>query len=223
MLQITDLKKIFQAGDMKIAAVNGVSFIVEQGEFASIVGRSGSGKTTLMSLIGGLDKPTEGSIKLDGRNIAQLHDHALIDYRCKQIGFIFQAYNLIPNLTALENVMLPMEAAKVPTPQRKERALELLRQVGLSSDQMKRKPGRLSGGQQQRIAVARALANNPVLLLADEPTGNLDSNTGEMIFELLRDLAHKQKTTVIIVTHDLSMARQTDVVLRLKDGKLIGG
>jgi putative ABC transport system ATP-binding protein len=221
MLQVTDIKKIFQAGDRKVAAVNGVSFKVEQGQFASIVGQSGSGKTTLMSLLGGLDKPTSGSIEVDGKDIANMHDHQLIDYRSKQVGFVFQSYNLVPNLTARENVMLPMEAARVPTPQRKERAGELLRAVGFTDDQMKRKPGKLSGGQQQRVAIARALANRPKLLLADEPTGNLDSQTGEMIFELLINLTHNLKTTVIIVTHDLPMAKQADVMFQLKDGKLV--
>lgn len=221
MLQVTDVKKIFRIGDMKVAAVNGVSFKVEQGQFASIVGQSGSGKTTLMSLLGGLDKPTGGSIEIDGKDISKLHDHALIGYRCKQIGFVFQAYNLITNLTALENVMLPMEAARVPMRQRKARATELLKQVGFSDDQMKRKPGKLSGGQQQRVAIARALANKPALILADEPTGNLDSHTGDMVLSLLKELAHSKKTTVIVVTHDLAMANKADIVLQLKDGKLV--
>lgn len=221
MLQVTDVKKIFQTGDMRVAAVNGVSFKVGQGRFACIVGQSGSGKTTLMSLLGGLDKPTRGSIEIDGKDITKMHDRQLIGYRCKQIGFVFQAYNLVPNLTALENVMLPMEAAKVPMGQRKARAMELLKQVGFTDDQMKRKPGKLSGGQQQRVAIVRALANKPALILADEPTGNLDSHTGGMVFGLLKELAHSKKTTVIIVTHDLAMANKADTVLQLKDGKLV--
>jgi putative ABC transport system ATP-binding protein len=220
MLHVTDVKRVFHAGDIQVAAVNGVSFTVEQGQFASIVGSSGSGKTTLMSLLGGLDKPTSGSIEIDGKDIAQLHDHALTAYRCQQIGFVFQSYNLVPNLTATENVMLPMEAAKVPTRKRKERAVELLRQVGLTEDQMRRKPGKLSGGQQQRVAIARALANKPALILADEPTGNLDSQNGEMVFNLLKDLARSQKTTVIIVTHDMASASQADMMFQLKDGRL---
>ena len=221
MLQVTDVKRMFHAGDIKVLAVNGVSFQIDQGQFASIVGQSGSGKTTLMSLLGGLDKPTEGRIEIDGEDIAKMHDHSLIGYRSKQIGFVFQSYNLVPNLTAMENVMLPMEAAKVPVRKRKERAVELLRAVGFTDNQMKRKPGKLSGGQQQRVAIARALANKPSLILADEPTGNLDSQTGQMIFDLLKGLAQSQRTTVIIVTHDLSMARQADVMFQLKDGKFI--
>jgi len=212
---------MFHAGGIKVLAVNGVSFKVDQGQFASIVGQSGSGKTTLMNLLGGLDKPTEGRIEIDGKDIARMHDHSLIGYRSKQIGFVFQSYNLVPNLTAMENVMLPREAAKVPVRKRKERAVELLRAVGFTDDQMKRKPGKLSGGQQQRVAIARALANKPSLMLADEPTGNLDSQTGQMIFDLLKGLAQSQRTTVIIVTHDLSMARQADVMFQLKDGKFI--
>lgn len=221
MLQVTNVKRMFHAGDIKVLAVNGVSFQVDQGQFASIVGQSGSGKTTLMNLLGGLDKPTEGRIEIDGEDIAKMHDHSLIGYRSKQIGFVFQSYNLVPNLTAMENVMLPMEAAKVPVRKRKERAVELLRAVGFTDNQMKRKPGKLSGGQQQRVAIARALANKPSLILADEPTGNLDSQTGQMIFDLLKGLAQSQRTTVIIVTHDLSMARQADVMFQLKDGKFI--
>ena len=221
MLRVTDVKKIFQPGNVKVAAVNGISFEVGQGQFISIVGQSGSGKTTLMTLLGGLDRPTSGNIELDGKEIAGMHDRQLISYRSKQIGFVFQAYNLIPNLTAIENVMLPMEADKTPTPQRKKRAVELLKEVSFTVDQMNRKPGTLSGGEQQRVAIARALANKPNLILADEPTGNLDSNTGEVVFKLLKDLAHSQKTTVIIVTHDLAMAKRADVMFRLKDGKLI--
>ncbi|HEY5442452.1 MAG TPA: ABC transporter ATP-binding protein, partial [Candidatus Saccharimonadales bacterium] len=210
MLKVTDLKKIFQSGDLKVAAVNGVSFSVPEGQFASIVGRSGSGKTTLLSLLGGLDKPSGGAIEIDGQDISGLSDHALIGYRCRKIGFVFQGYNLVPNLTALENVQLPMEFAGMPKSQRSKRAQELLEQVGLTGDKQARKPGRLSGGEQQRVAIARALANNPKLILADEPTGNLDSQTGKMIFDLLHGLAKSENTTIIVVTHDLAIAGKTD-------------
>ncbi len=219
MLKVKGLKKIFQAGDLKVAAVNGVSFTIPEGQFASIVGRSGSGKTTLLSLLGALDKPTEGSIEIDGNDISQMHDHELIQYRCRKIGFVFQGYNLVPNLTALENVLLPMEFAKVPKQERVERAKKLLDQVGLSDDKQQRKPGRLSGGEQQRVAIARALANRPKLILADEPTGNLDSQTGKMIFDLLHGLAKSENTTIVTVTHDLEIAGKTDKTFRLKDGK----
>lgn len=220
MLKVTDLKRNFRSGDTTVRAVDGITFTVPEGQFASIVGKSGSGKSTLLSLLGALDKPTHGTIEVDGKDITQLHDHALIGYRCRKIGFVFQSYNLVPNLTALENVMLPMEFAGVPKKARVERARQLLQQVGLSEDQIARKPGRLSGGQQQRVSIARALANKPRLILADEPTGNLDSATGKMIFDLLHELARSEKTTIVVVTHDLSIAGKTDRTFRLQDGTL---
>jgi len=220
MLEVTDVKRVFPSGDVKVLAVDKVSFKVPDGQFASIVGQSGSGKTTLLSLLGGLDQPDGGSIMVDGQDIAKLHDHALIKYRCQKIGFVFQSYNLVPNLTALENVMLPMEFAGTAKAERLERATELLQEVGLKDDQMQRKPGKLSGGQQQRVAIARALANKPKLILADEPTGNLDSQTGKMIFDLLHNLAKQENTTIIVVTHDLAIAGKTDKTFRLQDGKL---
>ena len=220
MLEVTNLKKSFKSGDVLVTAVNDISFSVPEGEFASVVGRSGSGKSTLLGLLGALDKPSQGSVKIDGRDIAAMGDHQLIGYRCQKIGFVFQNYNLVPNLTALENVMLPMEFAKVPAGIRKERAQKLLATVGLTPDQMERKPGKLSGGQQQRVSIARALANRPKLILADEPTGNLDSETGRMIFDLLHGLAKSENTTILTVTHDLEIAGKTDRVFHLQDGKL---
>lgn len=222
MLEVKDLKRSFSSGDTTVNAVNGVSFKVPDGQFASIVGRSGSGKSTLLSLLGALDKPSSGSITVGDKDITKLHDHALISYRCKEIGFIFQGYNLVPNLTALENVMLPLEFASSPKAGRKARAIDLLEQVGLSQDQMDRKPGKLSGGQQQRVAIARALANKPKLILADEPTGNLDSQTGKVIFDLLHDLARSENTTIVTVTHDLEIAGKTDKTFHLEDGVLKG-
>lgn len=220
MLEVKNVKRIFTSGDIKVMAVNDVSFSVPDGQFASVVGQSGSGKSTLLSLLGALDQPSSGSISIDGSDVTKLHDHALIKYRCEKIGFVFQGYNLVPNLTAAENVMLPMEFAGIPKKQRAERARSLLEQVGLTSDQMERKPGKLSGGQQQRVAIARALANKPKLILADEPTGNLDSETGKVIFDLLHGLAKSEKTTILVVTHDLEIAGKTDKTFRLKDGKL---
>ena len=220
MLEVKNVKRIFRSGDINVAAVDDVSFKVPEGQFASIVGRSGSGKSTLLSMLGALDKPTSGSIVIDDHDIAGLGDHALIKYRCEKIGFVFQSYNLVPNLTATENVMLPMEFAGLAPRERKERAQKLLEQVGLSADEMSRKPGRLSGGQQQRVAIARALANKPKLILADEPTGNLDSQTGKMIFKLLHELAKSENTTIIVVTHDLAIAGKTDRTFQLKDGKI---
>ncbi|HEX3568790.1 MAG TPA: ABC transporter ATP-binding protein [Candidatus Saccharimonadales bacterium] len=221
MLEVKELKRTFQSGDTTVMAVNNVSLSVPDGQFVSIVGRSGSGKSTMLSLLGALDKPTSGSISVDGQDITKLGDHALIRYRGQKIGFIFQNYNLVPNLTAIENVMLPLEYAGVPKGQRKARAQELLEQVGLTADQQLRKPGRLSGGQQQRVAIARALANKPKLILADEPTGNLDSQTGKMIFDLLHGLARSENTTIVVVTHDLSIAGKTDKTFNLQDGELV--
>lgn len=222
MLEVKSLRKEFsQAGDT-VVAVDDISLKVGDGQFASIIGRSGSGKSTLLSLLGALDSPSGGSIEIDGRDITKYRDRKLISYRRGTIGFVFQNYNLVPNLTALENVMLPMEyAGRLSSAERKERAAELLNQVGVEGEKQQRRPGKLSGGEQQRVSIARALANKPRLILADEPTGNLDSYNGKMIFRLLHDLARKQNTTIIVVTHDLEIAGKTDVTFRLQDGKLV--
>ncbi len=220
MLELKNVKKVFKSGDFKVLAVNDVSLKIPTGQFASIVGKSGSGKTTLLSLLGALDSPTSGSIMIDDQDITKLHDHRLIQYRCRRIGFVFQSYNLVPNLTAIENVMLPLEFAGISRKVRQDRAKRLLKHVGLSPDQMARKPGKLSGGQQQRVAIARALANRPKLILADEPTGNLDSETGKMIFDLLHTLSRSEQTTIVVVTHDLDIAGKTDMTFHLQDGQL---
>jgi putative ABC transport system ATP-binding protein len=220
MIKITNLVKNFKSGDINVRAVNDVSFSVPTGKFVSIVGRSGSGKSTLLSLLGALDKPTSGSIEIEGTDITKLRDHELIKYRGQAIGFVFQNYNLVPNLTALENVMLPMEYAKIPKSTRIDRAKKLLEQVGLTEEKQTRKPGRVSGGEQQRVAIARALANKPKLILADEPTGNLDYQTGKMVFDLLHNLSKVAKTTIIVVTHDLDIAGKTSKTFKLADGKL---
>lgn len=220
MLTVSNITKQFSSGDTKVIAVNDISFEVPEGKFASIVGKSGSGKSTLLALLGALDKPTSGIIEVGNSNITTLHDHALNRYRCRQIGFVFQNYNLVPNLTALENVMLPMEFAGVAKKERTKRAEKLLGQVGLDGAKQSRKPGRLSGGEQQRVAIARALANKPKLILADEPTGNLDSQTGKLIVDLLHELARAERTTIIAVTHDLAIAQEADISFTLQDGKL---
>lgn len=221
MLTVTNLSKLFATPSVDVAAVSNVSFAVNDGELLSITGRSGSGKSTLLNLLGGLDKPTEGRIEINGKDISRMGEEKLARYRARHIGFVFQSYNLIPNLSALENVLLAMEAARKG--KRRERAgiaKTLLTQVGLDEEQMKRKPSRLSGGQQQRVAIARALANQPSIVLADEPTGNLDEATSAMIITLLRELATSHGITFIIVTHDPSIAKQADTVLQLKDGKV---
>ncbi len=221
MIKVSNLTKTFQSGDNVVTAVHNVSFEVPAGQFASIIGKSGSGKSTLLSLLGALDQPTDGSIEIAGHDIARLGERALVRYRREKIGFVFQGYNLIPNLTALENVMLPQSFGRANSHSGKTRAMELLDQVGITGDKQLRKPGRLSGGEQQRVAIARALANRPALILADEPTGNLDSETGKMIFDLLHKLSRSQETTIIVVTHDLSIAGKTDKSFHLQDGKLI--
>ncbi len=220
MLVVQDLKKEFDQGEHKVAAVNGVNLAVRQGEFASIIGRSGSGKSTLLSLLGALDSPTSGSVVIDGQDITRLHGPALSRYRRSTIGFVFQNYNLVPNLTALENVLLPMEFARLPKKQRVARAASLLEGVGITGDAQKRKPGKMSGGEQQRVSIARALANHPKLILADEPTGNLDSENGRRVFEILHNLTRSGKATVVVVTHDLEIAGRTSRVFQLMDGKL---
>ena len=220
MLKVKDLKKSFRSGDTIVNAVNGIDLSISDGEFVSIIGQSGSGKSTMLSLLGALDKPTSGSIEVDEQDITSLNEHDLYKYRAKTIGFIFQNYNLVPNLSALENVMLPMEFLGVTKSERADRAKKLLLEVGLSEDQILRKPGRLSGGQQQRVAIARAMANKPKYILADEPTGNLDSQTGKKIFNLLHDLAKKENTTIIAVTHDLTIAGKTDRSFKIQDGKI---
>lgn len=221
MLEVTKLTKTFTDGSGIVTAIKDMSFTVEDGQFASIIGKSGSGKSTLLSLLGALDKPTAGSIKVSGKDITKLSDHTLISYRSREIGFVFQSYNLVPNLTAIENVMLAMEFAGKPARERRPAAQVLLEQVGLDKAKQERKPGKLSGGEQQRVAIARSLANKPKLILADEPTGNLDSQTGKKIFDLLHKLAKSEKTTIVAVTHDLTIAGRTDVSFKLKDGKLV--
>ena len=220
MLKVSGLSKSFKSGDTTVKAVDDVSFSLQDGSFASLVGPSGSGKSTLLAILGALEKPTEGSVEVHGLDVTRLSDRALVGYRAKNVGFVFQNYNLIPNLSAVENVMLPMEFAGVASGQRRLRAQQLLDSVGITEDKQLRKPSRLSGGEQQRVAIARALANQPKVILADEPTGNLDSQNGKMIFDLLHNLSKTKKTTIIVATHDLEIAGKTDTRFILSDGKL---
>jgi putative ABC transport system ATP-binding protein len=221
MLEVKNLSKTFGSGDTEVKAVDDVTFAVPDGQFAAVIGRSGSGKSTLLALVGALDKATSGTISVNGEMITKESDRQLIQYRRNNIGFVFQSYNLIPNLNAVENVMLPMEFAGVSKSDRRARAVALLEQVGLDGAKQERRPGKLSGGEQQRVAIARALANRPGLILADEPTGNLDSKTGKVIFSLLHGLARSENTTIIAVTHDLSIAGNTDMTFELEDGQLV--
>ena len=223
MLETTDVTKSFRAGGSAVTAVNGVTMTVADGEFVTIVGRSGSGKSTLMNLLGGLEQPTSGSIKVNGQEITGFSGHQLNGYRARAVGFVFQSYHLIPNLTAEQNVMLAMELTGTGKSDRRKQARELLDQVELTGTKQTRKPGKLSGGEQQRVAIARALANKPRLILADEPAGNLDSQTASTIVELLRTLAHARDTTVLVVTHDEEMTKHSDRTFRLIDGHLDEG
>lgn len=221
MLVTHDLSKVFKSAAGLVTAVDAINISVARGEMVSIVGKSGSGKSTLLNLLSGLERPTSGRIIINKCDISRLREGRLTRFRAQSIGFVFQAYNLIPNLNAIENVMIAMEAARLPRRSCKENAIELLHQVGLTPEQMKRRPPHLSGGQQQRIAIARALANQPDIVFADEPTGNLDENTGRAIMELLSDLAAARNTTFIIVTHDSAITEYTSKVLELKDGRII--
>jgi len=221
MLTVKNLTKTFNATHGPVDALKDISFQVQTGEFASIIGKSGSGKSTLLSLLGALDTPSEGEILVDDVDIAKLSSGKQTDYRAHKIGFVFQQYNLIPNLSALENVTLALEFGGVkPASKRRERAAQLLNDVGISDEEQLRKPARLSGGQQQRVAIARALANRPAVILADEPTGNLDSETGKKIFDLLHSLSRSENTTILAVTHDMDIAGKTDRTFTLKDGKM---
>ncbi|WP_414470149.1 ABC transporter ATP-binding protein [Methanobacterium sp. ACI-7] len=216
IIEIKNLKKSFDNG--KITALNGIDLTIKKGEFVSIIGPSGSGKSTLLNMLGALDKPGEGSLNVAGYDLTKTKD--LNHFRSMEIGFIFQLHNLIPNLKVIENVEIPMYEGNLSNKEKREKALKLIDYVGLS-DKLNRKPTELSGGERQRVAIARALANDPSIILADEPTGSLDSKTGKMILEGLKDIHEKENVTLIIVTHDLSVAEQADRIIRVLDGKII--
>jgi putative ABC transport system ATP-binding protein len=217
---LENVYKIYVVGLQKVYALNGVSLRIEKGESIAIMGPSGSGKSTLLNMIGCLDKPTKGRVLIDGVETAKLGDEELTRLRRERIGFIFQQYNLIPTLTALENVELPMIFRGMGAREREKRAKELLEKVGLEKE-MERKPTELSGGQQQRVAIARALANNPAILLCDKPTGNLDTKSGEAIMEIIKEL-NKEGVTVVLVTHNPAVSRYARRVVRIRDGKIEG-
>lgn len=216
VIKTIDLKKIYNMGMVEVHALAGVSFEINRGEVISIMGPSGSGKSTLMNLLGCLDRPTSGRYILDGEEVSTLNDDQLAGIRNRKVGFVFQSFNLLSRQTALANVELPMRYAGI-TEDRDVRARKMLESVGLG-DRVGHRPTELSGGQQQRVAIARALINDPAILMADEPTGNLDSRSGKEIMELLLNLNRSRGTTVIIVTHDPTVASQTQRVIRLRDG-----
>ncbi len=220
VIKVDNVWKIYQMGKVRVPALRGLNLQVKEKEFLAIMGPSGSGKSTAMHIIGCLDIPTKGEVYLDGKNIAKMTESELATIRGKKIGFVFQHFNLIPTLTALENVMLPMIFQNVPDEKKKSRSIALLKRVGLT-ERMNHHPSELSGGEQQRVAIARALANNPEIILGDEPTGNLDSKNGEMVMQLLSDLHKKEKKTIIIITHETEVADYAERKLILRDGKLI--
>ncbi|MBN2099015.1 MAG: ABC transporter ATP-binding protein [Dehalococcoidia bacterium] len=219
MVTVDRLSKHFKSGGTTVPAVDGVSFELPRGKMIAIKGASGSGKSTLLNLIGALDKPTSGTITVDGMDISRIHGGGEVKYRLGKVGFVFQSYYLIPNMTALENVMLPMELNGTKMKDRQAKARDLLKRVGIGESLQARRPTRLSGGEQQRVAIARALANDPSIILGDEPTGNLDSKTGKRIVELLYSLT-KDGKTVIVATHATEIATRADMVLEMEDGKV---
>jgi putative ABC transport system ATP-binding protein len=219
-IQVRSLHRHFQMGAEIVHALDGVDAIIEQGEFMGIVGPSGSGKSTLLYLIGGLDQPTSGEIWVEGTDIATLDENHLAQYRQKSIGFIFQSFNLIPTMTALQNVEFPMIFARVLPHERDERAKHALEMVGLG-DRIHHKPTELSGGQQQRVSIARSLVNNPDIILADEPTGNLDSKSGGEVINILQRLNQEEGRTIIMVTHDQSLLAATTRHIQILDGRIL--
>jgi putative ABC transport system ATP-binding protein len=221
VIRLEEVKKTYFISELvQVPAIKGISFKVDRGEFISIVGKSGSGKSTAMNMVGCLDYPTGGSVFLEGKKTTSLSEDALAALRGRKIGFIFQKFNLIQSLSALENVMLPMIFQGVSREKRISRATEILRLVGLDH-RLTHKPSELSGGESQRVAIARSLANDPDLILADEPTGNLDSKTGRQIMDLLKKLNKEEGKTIVMITHDDSLAREAERIIKLKDGFIL--
>ena len=218
VIDVKNLEKTYYVGDMEVNALRGVSFNILKSQFSAIMGPSGSGKSTLMHIIGCLDSPTKGEYHLNGENVANMQDDQLAKIRNKEIGFVFQKFHLLPRNTALENVMLPLKYASVGKTERSKKAMEALTQVGLA-DRVDHRPSELSGGQQQRVAIARALVNSPAILFADEPTGNLDSKTGEEVMNLLHELNDKGQT-IVLITHEKEIADQTERTIFIRDGKI---
>jgi putative ABC transport system ATP-binding protein len=220
VISMTDVRRVYWMGEQEVRALDGVNFEVRRGEFVAVMGASGSGKSTLLNLLGCLDTPTSGEYKLRGQSVGLLDDDALAEIRNREIGFVFQTFNLLERLTATGNVELPLVYGRVPPTQRRERALATLKQVGLA-DRSDHRPTQLSGGQRQRVAIARALVHGPAMLLADEPTGNLDSESSGEIMDLIGRL-HEQGNTIVVVTHDEDVARRADRIVRMRDGRIVG-
>lgn len=219
LIEVKNVYKIYNPGENEVRALDGISVTIDHGEFVAIVGHSGSGKSTFMNMLGCLDTPTSGDYYLDGVNVAGMTDDELSDIRNKQIGFIFQGFNLIPSLTAQENVELPLVYRGMPAEQRHQLAEEALTRVGMEH-RMNHRPSELSGGQQQRVAIARAIAARPPIIMADEPTGNLDTRSGEEVMKILREL-NEEGRTIVLITHDNDIARQATRAIRIIDGKVV--
>ncbi len=220
VIQVKNLHKIYKVGSTKVRALNGVDFEVCEGEFCAIVGTSGSGKSTLLNMLAGLEKPSKGEIVIDGHHIEKMNEKQLVKFRRENVGFIFQSFNLLGTLNALENVALPLSFRGIPKPIRLKRAMKMLRMVGLKEHAM-HKPNQMSGGQQQRVGMARALVVNPKIMFADEPTGNLDSKTSKEMMNLMRHIVNEHKKTLVMVTHDDSLAAIADKVIRIVDGMIV--
>jgi len=221
LLEVRNVKKTYRMGKVLVPALRGVTFDVEEGEFLAILGPSGSGKSTLLHIIGGLDRPTEGEVFIDGIDLYKLSDNKLAEIRLHKVGFVFQFFNLLPRLTALKNVELPSALADDPEKACVEKAKRMLKFVGLE-ERINHRPSELSGGEQQRVAIARALINNPKIALADEPTGNLDTKTGLEVIQLMKNLNKEKRQTFVIITHDPSIAETADRIIYLKDGLIEG-
>jgi putative ABC transport system ATP-binding protein len=220
VIEVNNLYKIYKVGSTKVRALNGVDFQVCEGEFCAIVGTSGSGKSTLLNMLAGLEKPTKGEIIIDGNHIEKMNEKQLVKFRRENVGFIFQSFNLLGTMNALENVALPLSFRGVPKQMRLKRAMKMLKLVGLKQH-AKHKPNQMSGGQQQRVGMARALVVNPKIMFADEPTGNLDSRTSKEMMQLMRQVVNEHKKTLVMVTHDDSLAAIADKVIRIVDGKIV--
>jgi putative ABC transport system ATP-binding protein len=221
MIEVREIGKTYGSGQTAFNALADVSFSIEDGEFVAIMGPSGSGKSTLMHILGCLDTPTEGEYILNGKDVSELSDDELADIRNHHIGFVFQSFNLLPRTTVLRNVMLPLVYAGVDEEEREERSVKALRAAGLSEEYFHHKSNELSGGQIQRVAIARALVTNPTMILADEPTGNLDTKTGDIVLSTFEELNEKQGRTIILITHESDVAEHADRIISIRDGKLV--